>query len=225
MLNKILIIGISILIFANVGYSQELTTNSANFDDPRSTFANTSLIGLKVSPEITVGYERFYYNISNDDLHNAFLNFVLPIKNIVSIGLKTQYFNSYLYQQGLYSMAISKTFFHDRVGIGADIGFLNISYDQSDFKLDDLNDPVFANKTSKTSADFKSKKRRGLSSPSVVAGYHYDLIKNMITMGRAIEIISQSIIRAERMGPCKLAIFSSEFLANLNSLSNQLINP
>ena len=154
MLNKILIIGISILIFANVGYSQELTTNSANFDDPRSTFANTSLIGLKVSPEITVGYERFYYNISNDDLHNAFLNFVLPIKNIVSIGLKTQYFNSYLYQQGLYSMAISKTFFHDRVGIGADIGFLNISYDQSDFKLDDLNDPVFANKTSKTSADF-----------------------------------------------------------------------
>ena len=69
------------------------------------------------------------------------------------------------------------------------------------------------------------KKRRGLSSPSVVAGYHYDLIKNMITMGRAIEIISQSIIRAERMGPCKLAIFSSEFLANLNSLSNQLINP
>jgi len=78
---------------------------------------------------------------------------------------------------------------------------------------------------SPTSADFKSKKRRGLSSPSVVAGYHYDLIKNMITMGRAIEIISQSIIRAERMGPCKLAIFSSEFLANLNSLSNQLINP
>lgn len=151
MLYKRCVIGI--ICLSAVVCSQELTINPANVTDPRAFFTNSSLIGLNVGARVSVGYERFFYHLPGDGLDNGLIGISCPLAYDMSLGFNAQYFNSSVFRRGLYRLALVKTFAAQKYGISLDVGLLTIAYDQSQFQLDDLNDPVFADGTSKLSPD------------------------------------------------------------------------
>lgn len=143
-----------ILLIPTFSLSQGIKGNVANFDDPRIMFLSSAAIAFQSYPQTVAGYELYYLGLGGHGLQNGFAGFSYPHPTLGAFSLSGQYFSSDIYRNGNLSFSYGLVLFKRRVSLGVDLGMIFFSFNQDNFKLVDLNDPVFAQGTSKSAFDF-----------------------------------------------------------------------
>ncbi|MFH1843115.1 MAG: OmpA family protein [bacterium] len=148
-----LLLMLCLLVIPTSAWSQGFDANVSNIRDPRVYLLSPAAMGLRETVHAVAGYNRFHAGVAADRLSSGLLSFALPVRPLGSIGLNVQYFSSDVYRQGQYRLAFGRSLLRDRLQLGFDVGMLTTSYRKSNFSSSALNDPLFANGTSKSSLD------------------------------------------------------------------------
>jgi hypothetical protein len=124
-----------------------------SISDPKSLFANPSLISFQRS-KLAIGVKGYHMGLLDESgipLKQGYLAITSPFlfNNFLGGGIGIQYFDSHMYNRVLISGGVAARIFRF-ISVGAYLSALNISYDESKFDLVDQNDPVFNNRTGKT---------------------------------------------------------------------------
>jgi len=136
-----------------ISIAQGIKGNTANIDDPRVIFISTATRTLQHSAQFVAGYELYYSGLAGTGLQNGFVGFSFPHRYLGSFGFYGQYFTSDIYRSGNFSIGYGYPFVNNQISVGLDLGIVFFSYNQDNFRLVDLNDPVFRDGTSTISFD------------------------------------------------------------------------
>ncbi len=149
MIRKLLII-ILILTIPIAVWSQTVRGHVANSDDPRILFVSPAGAALLPSAQIVTGYEMLYTGLG---LKNGFAAFSSPHQRFGAFSVIGQYFLSDIYRTGNFNIGYGRALLDRRFCLGLELGVISFSYNSDNFRLNDLNDPVFRNGASKTTLD------------------------------------------------------------------------
>ncbi len=136
-----------------ISIAQGIKGNTANIDDQRVIFISTATRTLQHSAQFVAGYELYYSGLAGTGLQNGFVGFSFPHRYLGSFGFYGQYFTSDIYRSGNFSIGYGYPFVNNQISVGLDLGIVFFSYNQDNFRLVDLNDPVFRDGTSTISFD------------------------------------------------------------------------
>lgn len=145
---QLVLLGLPILSLA-----QEISSNVANFDNPRVIFNSPAAIAFQRDLQVVAGYELYYAGLGGDGLQNGFVGAAFPHQVLGTFSLSSQYFTSGLYRRSQVQLGYGYRLLSGRLSLGANVGLLSIAYDQDKFHLLDANDPVFQNGASINSFD------------------------------------------------------------------------
>ena len=154
----VLLIGISLLslpLKAQVGKSY-FPADPANLYNWRSGMINPS-IGAFQTGALEAGFKVFHLGFTDGNSTAfkstyALLNLprLLPAK--LAFSIHTQLFTNPLFEDMEFNLNLSRQFFNI-VSVGIATGFRGLSYQTENFDLVDLDDPVFANGSSRWQPD------------------------------------------------------------------------
>jgi len=127
-------------------------TNPGDIYNSRAGFLNPALISFQES-RVSFGMNALHVGFLEDHtlaFKNGYCAASLPylLRGNVGVGVNGQYFNSPLYTQNNFSLAVSKKYFR-RFSIGLRASLFTKSYNRALFDLEDEADPVFAGGTTK----------------------------------------------------------------------------
>lgn len=149
MKTKILNIIILLTSLSPVHSQSFFTLNTTNHSIPDYAFHNPALAALVGSPSGFIGVHVPVTRFSDDDLRNNFLSYIQPLGEQTAVGLRAQYFTSNIFQNGNYSLLLSRKILGDVLAVGINIGLTTYGYDSDKFHLFDFNDPLIENGTSR----------------------------------------------------------------------------
>lgn len=138
------------LIFPAASWSQAAKGNAANADDPRVVFVSPAATALYHSAQIVTGYELLYAGLN---LRNGFAAFSYPHSRFGTLSFTGQYFLSDIYRTGNYLIGFGRAALNQRLSFGVELGVISFSFNSDNFRLNDIDDPVFRNGASKTALD------------------------------------------------------------------------
>ncbi|MDZ7342444.1 MAG: OmpA family protein, partial [candidate division KSB1 bacterium] len=150
---RLLIFQVALLWLLVIARAQEISSNVANFDDPRVIFNSPAAVAFQAQVQMIAGYELYYAGLGADGLQNGFAGVALPHHSLGTVGLAGQYFSSGLYRRSQIQLGYGYRLISGRLSLGTNVGLISIAYDEGKFHLLDANDPVFQNGTSKNSLD------------------------------------------------------------------------
>lgn len=156
-LQKILFVAILFMIFGATTATQAqvgldfFRAEPANLYDWRAAMVNPS-IGALQTGAVEAGFKIFHLGFADAGaaLFKAgyfVLNVPKRLPFELTAGLQTQHFTTPLYNESSLRVALSRRF-SPKLALGIGIGMLGISYQASEFELDDFSDPVLAGGTS-----------------------------------------------------------------------------
>jgi hypothetical protein len=123
--------------------------STSNVYEPQIIFSNPAGIAFKSNRQLILSTQLLYTNLGNDNLANYYLGYSEPLGEYGVLGFRGLYFKSHILNQGAFSFLYSHFLFNSRLSIGLNLNLHNYSYNQGNFQLVDLNDPLLANGTSK----------------------------------------------------------------------------
>lgn len=141
------------LTITTICHSQGIKGTIVNSDDPRSLFLSSATTVLQHNPQFVAGYELYYQGLAGNGLQNGFAGFSYPNRRLGTFSLSGQYFTSEIYRSSNFSLGYGRSLWNGNVSLGLDLGVIFLSYNQDNFRLVDLNDPVFARGTSRSAID------------------------------------------------------------------------
>lgn len=127
-------------------------TNPGDIYNSRAGFLNPALISFQES-QVSFGMNALHVGFLDDQtlaFKNGYFAASLPyfFRGNVGIGVNGQYFNSPMYTQTNFSLAVSQKYFR-RFSLGLRANLFTKSYNRALFDLEDEGDPVFADGTTK----------------------------------------------------------------------------
>ncbi len=141
------------LLIPLIAIAQGVRGNVANVSDPRTLFLSPAAMAFQVDPRFVAGYELYHLGLGENGMHNGFIGVAYPHRSFGSVSLAGQYFSSIIYRTSTLALGYGRAFLNNRIALGFDMGWRFISYEEENFKLRDLNDPVFARGVSKSALD------------------------------------------------------------------------
>ena len=149
------IVFILIILMASqkAGFSQDVVQgHSTDLVDAKALFRNPALVSFHRA-KFFAGAKAYYLGLGGSSgvpLRQGFFAASTPflINDLVGIGAGGQYFTSPVYRESRFGLRVSGRF--DFVSVGLEIDALTVGYNRSNFTEDALNDPLFADGTSKT---------------------------------------------------------------------------
>ena len=125
--------------------------------DPRALFANPALLTFQRA-KVGLGAKSYHFGLGDaglSDLGQGYMVVSAPAlwRDFLGGGLGVQYFSSPIYRRTRIALGTSFRFLRF-ASVGGDAGFMQVSYNQSNFQLEEPNDPVFAGGTSKAAPTF-----------------------------------------------------------------------
>jgi len=142
-----------LILFPAVLIAQGVKGNAANVEDPKLLFISPAATALQNNPGIVAGYELYYSGLGGNGLRNGFAGLLFPHRRWGAFSLNGQYFTADIYRSGNFSLGYGKTVWNDKLSLGLELGIAFLGYNRDNFRLIDLNDPVFANGSSKSALD------------------------------------------------------------------------
>ncbi|MCI0494072.1 caspase family protein [candidate division KSB1 bacterium] len=137
-------------LFISLAYAQEnLWISSSNFYEPQIIFSNPAGLSFQAHRQAIFSSQLLYTGLANDKLYNHYLGYVELIHDIGVFGVRGSYFNSLLLNQGTFSLLFSRSFLQSKISLGINFNLHQYWYDKSEFDLNQADDPLLANGTSK----------------------------------------------------------------------------
>ncbi len=121
-----------------------LSLNTANYRSPDISFHNPAAIVFFENYHILVSTQFLHTGLGEESMQNSLLSFTYPIHKNSTIGARVQYFSSNVFRQGNFSLLFAQCFFNDVLTVGLNANLLYYGYNQDNFFLFDLNDPIMA---------------------------------------------------------------------------------
>ena len=153
MKKRIILLLLPWLLMPGTAWPQGVTANAGNIHDPRILFVTPAAIGLQRAAHVVTGYELYYTGIADDRLRNGFAAFSFPARRWGNFGFSGQYFTSQIFRRGDFSFGYGRSLFSKKLGLGLNVGLINLSYNRENFRLVDPDDPVFRQRSSKNTLD------------------------------------------------------------------------
>lgn len=146
------------IVPAQVGQNY-FQSSPANLYDWRSTLTNPSINAFQTGA-LEVGFKIFHLGFADQGSTlftsgYALLNLprLLPLK--LALGVQSQLFSTPIYREVDMRLTLSRQIF-GRISLGFGAGFRGISFQTDSFDLIDLDDPVFANGSSRWQPDLSA---------------------------------------------------------------------
>lgn len=121
----------------------------SNFYEPQIIFINPAGLSYYEYRQAIFSSQFLYAGLANDKLSNHYMGYIEPIKKNGVFGVRGSYFNSQLLNQGTFSLLYSRLLIKSKLGFSINLNLHQNSYDKNHFQLNEENDPVLANGTSK----------------------------------------------------------------------------
>ncbi|MDZ7342213.1 MAG: OmpA family protein [candidate division KSB1 bacterium] len=139
---------ISWLFLGAIATAQNLIdVNAAHSPNLRIGFVNPSADAWRENAQAVAGYQLLHTGLGTT-FSNVAVGFVYPSTSLGAFSLRGQSFHAHLLQQNLLEFGYSYRFWKHRAAIGLNMGLLSLAYDESRFRLEDVSDPLFDQKTS-----------------------------------------------------------------------------
>ena len=142
-----------LLLIPSMSISQGVKGNAANIGDLRGLFISSAVTAFHHTAQMVAGYELYYSGLGGNGLQNGFAGFSYPHRRVGAFSLVGQYFATEIYRSSNLSFGYGHSWWNKRISLGLDMGMIFISYNQDNFRLVDLNDPVFQNGNTKNALD------------------------------------------------------------------------
>lgn len=138
--------------FGNLFSQNMIFTNPGDIYNSRAGFVNPALVSFQES-QVSLGMNAFHLGFLEENslaFKSGYFSASIPylIRGKIGVSVNGQYFNSPMYTQSNFSVAFSQKYFRF-FSIGLRTSLFTKSYNRSLFNLEDENDPVFANGSTK----------------------------------------------------------------------------
>jgi len=142
-----------VVVMPMIGRAQGIKGNVANTTDPRTIFLSSAATAFLTDPQFVAGYELYHLGLEEAGLRNGVAAVMYPQRTLGSFSLAGQYFTSPIYRTGNLSLGYGREIFNHLLSLGFTIGLNFISYAEDNFKLRELDDPVFHQGNSRAALD------------------------------------------------------------------------